>query len=1205
MDIRKQFLGLIFSVLVIGNTVVGQTEGYQTIQMPNLMAPSPDAFQLGTYGTMPIGLFTGSANYNIPVYDIKTSKLSLPISLSYNSNGVKVDMVSSRVGMGWVLNAGGVISKTVMGLDDDLGQLTAPPQDLLTPSVGLKDYLEGVADGSIDAQPDKYTFNFNGITGSFIIDHNGEIITIPYHPNLKIVRNSNVNHTEWNFLVTAPDGVKYYFGGTSAKERGMTTNGGSGCNNMTYNWTDNAWYLNKIVHPLGDEILLTYSSKTFYYYTSFSQTISKLYPLVQLNEFSCNPIPGLPTPKLSSPSDEYSNCYTRTGIQSKILSKITFPQGSIRFKYSSRFDLIGDSALSSIEVYKKNSTTALKKYQLQQTYAGTVSSYENSFISDEGGSQRLFLTGFLEKDPLSNTNGAVYYFEYEEMSGLPPRLSMAQDHFGYFNGVNNTYFVPATSGYNNIFSVVTGNRAPNPAYSQKGLLKKIIYPTGGYNQIFYEQNKIQASGVGYNYGNQPIINGHLDVGGSRVAKVISFDPVALKTEVKKFHYAYLDNLESSSGLLIWNPIYVTDRIIRKYCPPPPPSAIDCGYYDWTMKVLSSNSLYPLYGASSGNLVYHEVIESLGENFENGGISHKYLVTADGAAQIISGDYIQSSPVSNFGLFNGLEEKTIYFSKNGSVIIKRKEIERKYTNLIDAQSKIHGIFRTDTSVIVNKRYYIPCNSSGGSMSQADLDCFDINRYFTFSYYNFNHETITYDYNESGASPVVTVVENKYDNYENVQLTRSIKYNSDQTAISTHFKYPFDFKAPGNIYQKMVDANIVNPVVEQTVKSNTTTLYSIKTNYKDWFSNGNTLVPWYVDYIYKTNSPVTRLRYHLYSNSGNPLEISKEHDVKVSYIWDEENVFPLAEVTNAMENEVAFANFEGQGNGKWNLSGGAVSSQHRYTGRKSFTLIAGNTISKTGLSAGKTYKVSYWKKSGSVLVNGLSGTSGITRNGWTYYEHLFSNSTTATIAGTAQIDELRLHPLVANMISYNYDPLIGIISSCDNNNNVSTYEYDNLGRLIIIRDQDNNILKKICYNYAGQPENCTVYYNVVKSGTYSKICGAGYQGSSVTYTVPANTYSAATQAIANQLAQDDVNANGQNYANATGTCTLLVCNTSACTANGPAFKCVNGICEQGIKVYTQSIPKGGGQFTCIYHYEWSDGSWSGNYTEYNSPVDCVTN
>lgn len=73
--------------------------------------------------------------------------------------------------------------------------------------------------------------------------------------------------------------------------------------------------------------------------------------------------------------------------------------------------------------------------------------------------------------------------------------------------------------------------------------------------------------------------------------------------------------------------------------------------------------------------------------------------------------------------------------------------------------------------------------------------------------------------------------------------------------------------------------------------------------------------------------------------------------------------------------------------------------------------------------------------------------------------------------------------------------------------------------------------------------TTYRNVAKSGTFTRNnCGGGTTGSSVTYNVAANTYSSTTsQAAADQLAINDVNANGQAYANANGQCTQIYYNT----------------------------------------------------------------
>jgi hypothetical protein len=121
------------------------------------------------------------------------------------------------------------------------------------------------------------------------------------------------------------------------------------------------------------------------------------------------------------------------------------------------------------------------------------------------------------------------------------------------------------------------------------------------------------------------------------------------------------------------------------------------------------------------------------------------------------------------------------------------------------------------------------------------------------------------------------------------------------------------------------------------------------------------------------------------------------------------------------------------------------------------------------------------------------------------------------------------------------------------------------------------------------------------TFTKQCPSGYTGSQVTYVIPAGTYlSSIGQTEANQKAIDDLLANGQAYANALGTCTQQSsCTPSNCTGEG--YKCVYGVCELGVKVYTYIEQIDQHLWTCTYHYEWSDGSWSEDYYE-ESPYPC---
>jgi YD repeat-containing protein len=129
--------------------------------------------------------------------------------------------------------------------------------------------------------------------------------------------------------------------------------------------------------------------------------------------------------------------------------------------------------------------------------------------------------------------------------------------------------------------------------------------------------------------------------------------------------------------------------------------------------------------------------------------------------------------------------------------------------------------------------------------------------------------------------------------------------------------------------------------------------------------------------------------------------------------------------------------------------------------------------------------------------------------------------------------------AMVSTYTYAPLIGMTSETDPNGRTTYYEYDPFGRLMHLRDSKNNILKKYCYNYAGQPITC-YDGNFTNSDAYSQSftknnCGVGMQGTSVLFQVPAGSVSSSISvADANAKAQQKLQQDGQAYANANGTC-----------------------------------------------------------------------
>ena len=165
--------------------------------LPSIVMPSPNAASLGIYGKIPVGLYTGTPNISIPLYEINLDGKSIPITLSYRASGIKVMQEASWVGLGWNLQAGGCIVSEIRG-SSDFGEYDIPggPNgyyyeqdwpyfiDSLNnkvdfpalayaynngnkPAVTHDQYLyDHYFEGEYDFEPDLFHFNFGQYSGS-------------------------------------------------------------------------------------------------------------------------------------------------------------------------------------------------------------------------------------------------------------------------------------------------------------------------------------------------------------------------------------------------------------------------------------------------------------------------------------------------------------------------------------------------------------------------------------------------------------------------------------------------------------------------------------------------------------------------------------------------------------------------------------------------------------------------------------------------------------------------------------------------------------------------------------------------------------------------------------------------------------------------------------------------------------------------------
>lgn len=458
---------LFITLLICGVFSSLKMFGQDNISYSDYLTPSPTASELGKYGQFPISLNTGTPNISIPLYTLSTQNLAIQTALSYYASGVKVDQVASWVGLGWSLNAGGVITRIVRGEPDENTNWPYP-DDISAINNETIEYVERALDGGFDTEPDLYSFNFNGISGKFIFDRKGEASFMP-HQKLRVFRYKKGENI--SFMVTTSDGVQYYFG-EDASETTRTTPG-IGCGKNYDVPVETAWYLTKIIHPCGDTIIFNYTQYSYHYEATVSQTVTHKAgygdnsacfgnePSLNGVWKTCKPVHFIQALKLES-------------IEAEGYGKLIFDSSN------DREDLLGDAKLNNIEILNPLGDK-LKTFSLGYEYSTNP---------------RLFLTSMTEKDNIDKPI-KVHEFEYEDKDAVPERLSFDRDYWGYFNGANNDVLVPAGTTLHPLLKDYGGNREPNSNYAKKGMLNKIIYPTGGYTIFDYESNKVYGDRTVY------------------------------------------------------------------------------------------------------------------------------------------------------------------------------------------------------------------------------------------------------------------------------------------------------------------------------------------------------------------------------------------------------------------------------------------------------------------------------------------------------------------------------------------------------------------------------------------------------------------------------------------------------------------------------------------------------------------------------------
>jgi hypothetical protein len=1247
-----------------------------------------------------VNLPSGSATFSLPIFNWQDdkSRLNSVIALNYSSgDGLKVNDVASNVGQGWNMIAGGSITRMQVGEPDDQIKKDGPVNDITKYPAGYLTAVNSAEKGCLNAitnypiygeknrlykqhniiaedrEQDYFSFQFNGRSGMFVLDKAGTGVLLG-DSKLKISFTQNggmtclgkkVRTTIATFTITDENGSIYYFARPSYTKILKT---GYCDANLTEQLTQpkfkggkvyyenafdndkvvdpyiiNGWYLTQIQDGLtGRKILFDYTLRT-------------------INNAAGNDITYYFENNYSIVS------YKRSVTITPAITSIVFPDGhAATFNYSgsTRVDLNGDYALASVDI--KYNNRYLSRYLLNTSYF-ILNRYGTPSSPYEKKCARLCLLSVKRSGVDLKAEEAPYLFDYYLGSGtgydfVPPPFFHLKDIWGYYNG---NLSKPYSSNYKGIpltdpLSSLDNNQLmglcflsetsssivlnPKPGYAKNGLLKQIIYPTGGALTYEYAQNTAVLSGSA------------TDVGGVHVSATKSTDGgysnSCANPLITQYNYVLASGQTSRWGVEPpKNSIVMKNHYepVKKYWYWKPFLGT-CGYRFQYPGILSAESAMNLTGFQQFMAAFSTVVSAASTVMQVIDII-SWIATPSGPVGAVIIDVIGNLLDLGIGcLLNRSQDNTVtvfYNSDLNSVNplpaqFKRVEVIQstggagkiayqftseddypvwepkneiysmkqryaywayglpRFTTVFDVTGtkKVKETEYIYDTVNARRNYkplksiallYPSCKSQiQKSSSQPntfwenpDLTLFTTDLtsnadlkseiYYALTGRMELKETRERVYELSDQNQIAetkTTYTYSFDNYQVRQVAatqsngdinyKTIRYNGD-----SYYSY-LNYSSTGE-FNTLFKNNILNIPVETLTsvsKDNgqTQLILTDKVSEFTTVANGDIRTSRILEQRF--SQPVASIKYYDGPNSTNnppykevqtftydpnPLSSSligmkDEGNHVVSNIYDYDYKYVVASVINAepLLDKPAYTSFETQGSqlGGWTINGAtpaSYASTSAVTGNSSFILSSTTSVTApASLNANKPYKLSFWASNSSVIVSGSSKLikSAPTINGYTYYEYDIAKGVTAiTVSGAANIDELRLYPGTARMRTVSYDPLIGKTAECDENNRITYYEYDNLARLRFIKDENKHVVKMYEYNYAKQSGCPVTYSNLAVSEIFTKNnCAAGYIGSDITYTVPAGKYtSSISQADADQKVQDELNTNGQVYAN----------------------------------------------------------------------------
>ena len=814
---------------------------------------SPQSQALARYGEYPVSMTTGVPDITIPLYEIKVGEFTLPISISYHASGIRMDDVASTVGLGWSLNAGGVITSTVNGTPD----LLYGNDKIYWGYDTLRTFLNGVINSGmsnstlerllqhtrqpgIDTASDRYTFNFAGKSGIFLYSPaERRYIPINYdRMSIHSTPNSDNDAKDCTFSITDTKGYHYYF--NKQEMSGVVDD---------EDRTDvSSWYLTKIETPYGDIDITYYDTPKFFKSHHSEDVATGTFRYYDNSE-------SYGYRRESRPTLTNVQCTFRIPV----VKDIRWNGNIVSFHYEDDRADIWKTRLTRMEV-KNNADKVVK----------TVDFHNSHYWGNQALNYRMIL------DSITVSGEGCYSMTYNINNGYLPDYNQytcfqrdgthtrpvpISDYWGYYTGRTAYCCIPQSvfssslggsinSQQSHLLSRMT-EKTPVEFFTKLGIINYIEYPTGGRTAFSFEMNS-------YN------------VGGLRVKTISNYNNRGDLLMRKQYSYAGVVTTDAPATTMRYNASHVCDTY------PFPGATMSSNNV-----ICTSTPVFPL--TNTPGIFYNYVTET---DLNGDRINYEYM--SDPTDYTLSGYtggnifQLEYPFTHDYGNIDPYLTKKTYFSASG---VKMRTETYDY-----AKSDVKRLSTGNKLISLARNY--SCFGGYSNILSGDMinsACLKMDSMTIHSRVcRLSRKTVT-----DNVTNTTSVEDYTYDQGFNTSQpkTQSIT-NSDGRMYTTEYLYPFESSDEGIRFMSDY-CNMYDEVIGKKSFCNDVLLKSSKRDYlykNFWFyPSSDSLAMLHHGYY-------ERERVIGYGNKGNITKVLSKGIDTDSISWDSTEVYPLTHMRN---------------------------------------------------------------------------------------------------------------------------------------------------------------------------------------------------------------------------------------------------------------------------------------------------------------------